>query len=137
MFVFPIARRASHFSSRHLDQLIDATLDRVALTSPALDVAETEAAYLVQLDLPGVAKDAVKVDIEGRRVTVDAQQAPVGAAEGTTTLLRERAQTRFSRSFALAREIDPAQSSAKLENGVLTLTLVKRVAEGNGKLAVS
>lgn len=136
MFVFPIAHRATHLS-RHLDQLFDAKLDTVALYSPAIDVSETEAAYVVQLDLPGVAKEAVKVDIDGRRVTIDAQQARETAAEGTKTLLRERAQTRFSRSFALAREINQAQSSAKLENGVLTLTLTKRVAEGTGSLSVS
>ncbi|MBV8379822.1 MAG: Hsp20/alpha crystallin family protein [Paucibacter sp.] len=136
MFVFPIAHRANHLS-RHLDQLFDAKLDTVALSSPAIDVSETEAAYLVQLDLPGVAKDAVKVDIEGRRVTIDAQQPRETPAEGSKTLLRERAQTRFSRSFALAREINQAQSSAKLENGVLTLTLTKRVTEGTGTLTVA
>jgi len=136
MFVFPIAHRATHLS-RHLDQLFDAKLDTVALVSPALDVSETDAAYVVQLDLPGVAKDAVKIDIEGRRVTIDAKQTQETAAEGSKSLLRERAQTRFSRSFALAREINQAQSSAKLENGVLTLTLAKRLTEGTGTLSVS
>ncbi len=136
MFAFSVARPARTALANHIDHLLDAARDTVALRSPALDVAETEASYVVTLDLPGVAKSDIKVEIEGRRVSIDATQVRTELPEGQTTLHTERAVTRFSRSFALPKELDQAASNAKLDNGVLTLTLGKRKAEGNGRLSV-
>ena len=48
--------------------------------------------------------------------------------EGYTALHRERRAGRFSRSFALSRELDAGAAEARLEDGVLTLTLPRRVA---------
>ena len=139
MFVIPVARHAhSAELSRRIERLFNTDQDAVALRSPALDVSETETRYILQLDLPGVAKEAVKVRIEGRKVSIDAEQArPAEPREGERTLYRERALTRFSRSVALPKEVTQADSSAKLENGVLTLTLAKRQLEGSGELPVS
>jgi len=99
-----------------------------ALRSPALDVAESDADYTVSLDLPGVAKDDVKVAIDGRRVSVSAQSKTDTTAprEGERLIYRERAVASFERSFALPEEIDQEASLAKLDNGVLSLTLAKK-----------
>jgi HSP20 family protein len=141
MFAFSVAHPARRTLAQHLDrqidQLLDATRDTVALRSPAIDVSETQDSYQVTLDLPGVAKNEVKIEVEGRRVSIDAQQARTERPEGQAALHTERALTRFSRSFVLPKEVNQADSSAKLENGVLTLTLGKRKAEGNGQVAVS
>ena len=143
MFVFPVAQ--ARFStdrsadlSRRIERLFSVNDDAVALRSPALDVSETDTAYTLQLDLPGVAKEAVKVKIEGRRISIDAEQAKAAETpEGTRALYRERSVTRFSRTLALPQEVSKADSVAKLENGVLTLTLVKRQPDNVGELTVS
>ena len=141
MFVFPVARTrytSAPDLSRRIERLFDVNDDAVALRSPALDVSETDAAYTVTLDLPGVAKEAVKVKVEGRKVSIDAEQARAAEApEGTRALYRERSVTRFSRSFVLPLEVSKADSVAKLENGVLSLTLVKRQPDNAGELTVS
>jgi len=136
MFAFSLARPTNAALAHHIDHLLDAARDTVALRSPALDVAETESSYVVTLDLPGVVKSDIKVEIEGRRVSIDAAQARVERPEGQTALYTERAVTRFSRSFALPKEVDQTASTAKFDNGVLTLTLGKRKAEGNGRLSI-
>lgn len=142
MFVIPVARNA-HLQaaaelSRRVERLFDLERpDAVALRSPALDVSETEHSYILQLDLPGVAKEAVKVRIEGRKVSIDAEQPRAEAREGEQSLYRERAVTRFSRQINLPKEVTQSNSSAKLDNGVLTLTLAKRQLEGSGELSVS
>lgn len=142
MFVIPVARNA-HLQaaaelSRRVERLFDLERpDAVALRSPALDVSETEHSYILQLDLPGVAKEAVKVRIEGRKISIDAEQTRAEAREGEHSLYRERAVTRFSRQINLPKEVTQNQSSAKLDNGVLTLTLSKRQLEGSGELSVS
>lgn len=142
MFVIPVARNA-HLQaaaelSRRVERLFDLERpDAVALRSPALDVSETESSYILQLDLPGVSKEAVKVRIEGRKVSIDAEQPRAEAREGEHSLYRERAVTRFSRQINLPKEVTQNNSSAKLDNGVLTLTLAKRQLEGSGELSVS
>lgn len=142
MFVIPVARNA-HLQaaaelSRRIERLFDLERpDAVALRSPALDVSETENSYILQLDLPGVTKEAVKVRIEGRKISIDAEQTRAEAREGEQSLYRERAVTRFSRQINLPKEVTQSNSSAKLDNGVLTLTLSKRQLEGSGELSVS
>lgn len=138
MFVIPVARHPAADLSRRIERLFNVDQDAVALRSPALDVSETDTAYTLQLDLPGVAKDAVKIRIEGRRVSIDAEQTrSAGESEGVRALHRERSVTRFSRSIALPQEVSKTDSVAKLDNGVLTLTLVKRQPEHAGELSVS
>ena len=98
-----------------------------ARRSPAVDVAETDTAYTLTLDLPGIPKEDVKVSIDGRRVDIEAQAAQSEERkESERIVYRERAESRYARSFTLPVELDEAQSTAKLENGVLTLTLTKR-----------
>jgi len=144
MFIVPVSRRAAA-RARHFDSLLDTAFDQLfaqpaadsaPVRRPAIDVTESERGYVVTLDVPGVAREDVKVSIEGRTVSIVAQaaaaQAPAGAEAADTAkptervILRERATASFARSFTLQSEIDQANSQAKLDNGVLTLTLVKR-----------
>jgi HSP20 family protein len=135
MFLVPMTRSASDLV-RTFDRLFDESLDRFFVSvpngaaskrSPALDVAESEQAYTVTLDLPGVAKDDVKVSIEGRKVSIEAKSSKANERkDGDRVLVRERAESSFARSFVLPVELDQDRSSAKLEHGVLTLELAKR-----------
>ena len=144
MFIVPVSRRAA-VRARHFDRLFDTALDQffappaadaAPVRRPAIDVAESDRGYVVTLDVPGVTREDVKVSIDGRRVSIVAEARPAkapAAVEGAEApqpaervILRERATASYARSFTLASEIDQASSQAKLDNGVLTLTLVKR-----------
>ena len=146
MFIVPVSRHAAA-RARHFDRLLDGALDQLfvqpsdaaPVRRPAIDVAESDAGYVVTLDVPGVTREDVKVSIDGRRVSIVAEArateaaAETPAAEGAEAarpaervILRERAVASFARSFTLQSEIDQAASQAKLDNGVLTLTLTKR-----------
>jgi len=124
---------------RHVTRVLrqfDAAIDTTR--TPALDVSEDDKAYSVTVDMPGVAKEAVKVRIEGRRVHIETATAEAAApTDGSRVLYRERRAASYARSFSLPVEIDQAQSQARFENGVLTLNLVKRVAENGGQLTVN
>lgn len=120
MFLVPLP--AFHRHARYSTKFHDA-----ALRSPALDVAESDAGYSVSLDLPGVAKEDVKIAIDGRCISVSAKpQAGAPLPEGERVIHRERAEASFERSFALPEEIDEEASLAKLDNGVLSLSLAKK-----------
>jgi len=146
MFLVPVTRSASGLV-RTFDRLFDESFDRFfagapavasVARSPALDVAESEQAYTVTLDLPGVAKDDVKVSIEGRRVSVEAKSAKAHERkDGDRVLVRERAASSYARSFVLPVELDQERSSAKLEQGVLKLELAKRQATPATKITVN
>jgi HSP20 family protein len=87
--------------------------------------------------MPGVAKQDVRVSIEGRQVSVQAQaQAQDEHKEGERLVYRERSVASFARSFSLPSEVDQAESGAKLEHGVLTLTLPKRSARSAAQITV-
>lgn len=111
--------------------------DAEAVRTPALDISEDDKAYSVTVDMPGVAKEAVKVRVEGRRVHIETATAEASApTDGSRVLYRERRAASYARSFSLPAEIDQSQSQARFENGVLTLNLVKRIAENGGQLNV-
>jgi HSP20 family protein len=111
-------------------------VDADAARTPALDVSEDDKGYRVTVDMPGVAKEAVKVRVEGRRVSIETATEEAAQTDGSRLLYRERRAARYARSFSLPAEIDQGQSEARFENGVLTLNLVKRVAENGGQLTV-
>ena len=149
MFLVPMTRNSAELA-RSLDRLFDDNLlDRFfapargegqgnGARSPALDVTESEKAYTVKLDLPGIGKDEVKISIDGRRVTVEAQTQKVEEKkEGDRVVYSERSSASYARSFTLPVEVDQAESAAKMEHGVLTLTLAKRGASKTAQLTVS
>lgn len=138
MFLVPVARSASDLS-RSFDRLFDSAFSaESALRSPSLDVAETEGGYTVLIDIPGVSKDDVKITIDGRRVDVSAQtQRDETKKEGERLIYRERAASRFARSFTLPEEVDQDASQAKLDSGVLSLTLAKKRAAAAKHLTIN
>jgi len=135
MFIVPLTRE-----SRQLSRLFDAfdAAEPNAARAPALDVVESDTAYTVTLDMPGVAKEDVKVSIEGKSVTVQAGTKRTDERkEGDRIVYRERAVTRYSRRFSLPVELEQAEAGAKLEHGVLTLTLPKRGARSAAQITIN
>ena len=136
MLLVPMTREARELS-RRFDRLFDPGFERLfgppvatetpAMRSPALDVVESERDFSVKLDLPGVAKEDIQVTIDGRHVSVQAHSRhEYEEKEGDRLVWRERSVSDYQRSFSLPVEVDSVESGAKLENGVLTLTLPKR-----------
>ncbi len=91
-----------------------------------LDVRENDTAYIVDADLPGVAKEHIHVDIDGNRVEISAEVQPRPTQQGECVRCRERHEGLFYRGFTLDHEIDVNQASARYANGVLELVLPKK-----------
>jgi HSP20 family protein len=140
MFAFPLAshRVAPVTLSRAIDHLFNDRYVSDEPRVPALDVTESDAAYTLALDLPGLTKDQLKVSVQGRRVSIEAG-APFAAEakDGVRVIYRERGAAQYARTVSLPAEVDQTTSSAKFENGVLTLTLAKRVPTGATQLSIS
>jgi len=102
-----------------------------------VDVSETEKAYTVQAEIPGVRKEDINVSIDGNRVEISAEvQKEQEQKEGEKVLRTERYHGRMYRVFALGAEIDEAQAQAKYTDGVLQLTLPKKAATQGKQLNI-
>jgi HSP20 family protein len=107
------------------------------LEMPRLDVSEHEKAFEVQAELPGVKKEDVKVSIDGQRVTIEGEcQQANEQRQGEQLVYSERSTRRYQRSFTLPSEVDDAGAEAKLENGILMLTLPKKQGGAAKRLTI-
>jgi HSP20 family protein len=95
-------------------------------TCPPADVAESQSAFLITLDLPGHDPKAIELQVENDVLTVKSERKWANPAEGTEVHRTERAHGTFFRSFTLPRSVDAAKVEARYEHGVLTVTLPKR-----------
>jgi len=101
------------------------------------DVWETENAYRVLAELPGVRKEDINVTIDGAQVAISAEVKPAQSTnENERLLLTERFAGKYYRSFTLGHEIDEANAQARYVDGVLELTLPKSPDSMPRKIAV-
>lgn len=116
------AVEAALLGTRYPDEAADAALGSWA---PAVDVVETEGAFVLSVELPGVAREDVDLSAEGRRLELSGRR-PL-PAERTFSRM-ERSYGPFRRLFELPSPIDADAVTADLAHGVLTVTVPKRPA---------
>jgi HSP20 family protein len=113
---------------------------RLANAAPGgmkMDVSETDTGYIVHAEIPGAKKEDVEVTIDGSEVTIGAEvKREFEPKEGDRVLRSERYFGSIHRRVTVPVELDEAASSAKFDNGVLELTLVKKAALAGRKLTV-
>ena len=97
---------------RSVDRSFERFVNRAVETRNRPAVEQDDKAWTISLDLPGVSREELTIGIEGAVVQIET---------------KAEARRKFKAAYELPLEIDAANSSAKLENGVLTLTLGKLV----------
>ncbi len=91
----------------------------------------------VLVDLPGVSKDDIQVNIEGPRVSITAEtKSQRETKDGERVLHSERYAASYARSFELPAEVTEEGAEAAFDNGVLKLGLPKRATVTSKRLAV-
>jgi HSP20 family protein len=121
MFFAPVVRtRAFAPAFRSFDRSFERFVNDAFYgdTTRGLKVEQDDKAWTVTLDMPGVAREDLSVNIEGGVVRVET---------------RPESRRQFKAAYELPQEIDAAASTAKLENGVLSLTLAKLVPVSNAR----
>ena len=104
---------------------------------PRLDVTETEKTFEVKAEMPGVKKDDVNVSIDGQRVTIEGEcQQANEQRQGEQVVYSECSTRKYQRSFTLPTEVDDTSAQARLEDGVLMLSLPKKQGGTARKLAI-
>lgn len=101
-----------------------------------MDVSETDKAYMVKADIPGVKKEDIKISIDGNMVSVSATAKEEKDVKEGNTMCSERYYGEQYRSFRLPTEVDDAKVEAKYQDGVLQLTLPKKEGKGTKQIAI-
>lgn len=102
-----------------------------------MDVSEDDKVYKVHAEIPGVKKDDIHINIEGNQVLISAEvKNEKEVKEGERLLRSERYYGSVSRAFSLAQDVDESSAQAKYTDGVLELTLPKKVAATSKRLFV-
>ena len=91
-----------------------------------VDVSENDHEYLVSAEIPGAKKEDIRVSIDGNYVSITAEIKKEQEEKPGRSLVKETYHGSVSRGFTLASDVDEKSAVAKLEDGVLRLTLPKR-----------
>ncbi len=91
----------------------------------ALDVEESQEAYIVRANLPGVSLDDISVNIHEDVLTIAGETASEDRSEDSRLLIRERRSGKFSRSLRFPTVVNGEAVEASFDDGVLSITLPK------------
>jgi HSP20 family protein len=95
------------------------------LWEPALDFSETAREYLIRLEIPGVTRDDLDVNLDGNLLTLSGKREFNKAEKGEEFLWEERIEGRFVRTLRLPGAVQEAKIEALYNEGILTVKLPK------------
>jgi HSP20 family protein len=102
---------------------------------PAVDLCETADAFIVTAELPGLAREQVRIEVHDGRLIIQGRRDARVPCEQYHQV--ERGHGEFARSFALPPTVDAERISADLRNGVLTIIVPKTPDRGPRRVDVS
>jgi HSP20 family protein len=119
----PVQSNARRQAYAQTGRAAERFLDDALFTARQQAYTQDETSFSLTLDMPGISKDQLSISIEGAVVRINSKD---GAAR------------RYRAAYELPQEVDSHLSEAKLENGVLTLKLGKKIPVSNAtELAIS
>ena len=99
--------------------------------TPAADIYEIESGYMIAMDLPGITRDAVEIDVDENRLIVKGTRLVEESRHRS-----ERPRGKFLRTFSIPGSIDQEGIGAEYKEGVLQIRLPKRQEQKAQKIAI-
>lgn len=96
------------------------------LETTAAEVYETEKNYFLQIDLPGIPRDEISVEVEGGYLVVKGERKLEAPEEGAKKIFSTRLQRKFHEAFALPENADQEKITGNHKDGVLYVAIEKR-----------
>jgi HSP20 family protein len=100
--------------------------------TPAADIYETESGYQIAMDLPGIDREALEIDVDDGRLVVKGTRM-IGESKQHRT---ERPRGKFLRTFSVPASVDQARIGAEYKEGVLHIRLPKRSEQKPKKIDI-
>ncbi len=117
-----------------------------AFVAPKVDVKEDKDAYTLEMDLPGKTEKDIKIELNRNVLTISSEEKSekeekkeekAEAKEAGKYLIKERTYSKFSRSFTLPEDVDSEKLTAKVTNGVLSVTMPRRALAAPKHIAIT
>jgi HSP20 family protein len=100
--------------------------------APAADIYETESGYLIAMDLPGIDREALEIDVDDNRLIVRGTRAISEAKQHRS----ERPRGKFLRTFSVPGSVDQGKIGADYKDGVLQIRLPRRGEQKSKKIDI-
>ena len=91
------------------------------------DILEKDGAFYLLVDLPGMKKDQISIEVKGQEVLISGERKVEDEFKTSNLIKVERRYGNFQRIFSIPEEFIADQISAKFENGVLQIRIPKKV----------
>ena len=101
--------------------------------APSVDISETDTAYLLKGEIPGVKKEDVKITIEGGMLTIQGERKQEKEEKGKKFHRVECSYGSFLRSFRMPDDADENNVKAEFKDGMINVTLAKSSAKATDK----
>ena len=100
--------------------------DKLSSRVPAVNIAETENEFHIELAVPGLKKEDFKISLDKNVLSVSTEKKTENIEEGKKFSKREYNYTSFTRSFTLPESVDQTKINAEYTDGILKLNVAKR-----------
>jgi len=132
-----LTRQTPNRTFRNLQREVDSLFDQFfgrsdggdqsppAVWSPSTDLVETDDAFRLHLDVPGMSAEDISINLQNRTLTVNGERSSERTDESEDFVRVERAVGTFHRTFTLPDAVDADHIEATYDDGVLTITVPK------------
>ena len=130
--MYPVLNGMAHWFDNAFDDFFDTrAMNRMNATAPAVNVKEDEHSYTMEVAVPGIKKDFVRVSLnpDGDMELAIENKLEHKEEDGKHYLRREFSYSNYQQVYTLPEDVDKNKISARVEDGVLTITLPKLVEE--------
>jgi len=104
--------------------------------NPRCEASETKDAYELKFDLPGIPKDAIKIDLHENQITVSGERKEEKTEQNKKRHFSEVFYGSFTRNFSFPTKLDVEKTEAKYENGVLSIHIPKLSATQSRQVTI-
>lgn len=101
------------------------------------DISENESAYIIALDVPGLKKEDITIELQGKLLTISGERTGESDFRSATTHKRERTFGRFFRGFEIPVGVEANSIGAVCEDGVLTISIAKAPDQKAQKIEIT
>ncbi len=121
-------RRGLHFQQHEIHAIFEELIHRpwgALRWNPPIDIRESQDAFTIEMDLPGVNADEVRILTDGKTLTIEGERRLQTCVDERTTHLCERPDGRFTRSFEFHDDVEDKEIESRWQDGVLTVIVPK------------
>ena len=133
MMLFPVMRTNNNWLDNAFNDFFsDAALSKMNSTAPAVNVKDTEKAYVMEVAVPGIKKEFCRVNIDDNgnlEIAIENKLEHKEERKKEHYLRREFSYSNYQQSYILPDDVDRDKISAKVTDGVLEINLPKVIKE--------